>query len=337
MIGPTEQEIIEAAKRVLASPRFKNIVKNNRRHVVLVLDGITHFVSAGFVGAEVDVPGYAQKYRRHRPRQEGEDLTHERRIMDAGFDLIDPDHPSFENLLEEYLSSTTNRFRLDDKWRHDRVKGGRERDFAFLCRQTISRATVLDAFGEFDSDGAPDGFGTARSWFVAHPVTDQPYPAKMIWGMANGQSGADFTAHQARDGLRRLGFLCAQLDSGDHHPETVPQPLLEGAERQFTGSRRERNPVARQLCIEYHTRDGRLACAVCDVDFGEAYGPLGDGFIHIHHLDQLADAESEREIDPTEDLVPVCPNCHAMIHRGGANRPIADVRKAWSEANRILE
>jgi predicted HNH restriction endonuclease len=53
---------------------------------------------------------------------------------------------------------------------------------------------------------------------------------------------------------------------------------------------------------------------VCSVDFGTLYGPLAEGFIHVHHLVPLAIIGKEYQIDPIADLRPVCPNCHAVIH-----------------------
>lgn len=38
------------------------------------------------------------------------------------------------------------------------------------------------------------------------------------------------------------------------------------------------------------------------------------GFIHVHHINQISDIGKEYEVDPIKDLIPVCPNCHAMIH-----------------------
>lgn len=260
----------------------------------------------GQQGRDMDLPkSEAQELQRYR---------HDLRSHD--YEEIGPSHPDHPALLDALHGLLARRF--------DTVPSPAAKTFWRVGAG--DRRHILDAFDSFDRDGPPEGFGPARSWFVTHPDTDRPYPAKVIWGLATGKRGADFTAHQARDGLRRLGFLCAQLDKTDLPPDPAPQTLLEGAERQVTGSRRERNPVARKLCIEHHTRNGRLACVACDIDFGETYGMLGAGFIHVHHLDQLADTEGEREIDPVRDLVPVCPNCHAMIHRGGKNRPIEDIR-----------
>ena len=57
------------------------------------------------------------------------------------------------------------------------------------------------------------------------------------------------------------------------------------------------------------------ACAVCGFDFGTQFGSLGEGFIHVHHLLPLAEIRQEYAVDPIEHLRPVCPNCHAMLHK----------------------
>jgi 5-methylcytosine-specific restriction enzyme A len=36
--------------------------------------------------------------------------------------------------------------------------------------------------------------------------------------------------------------------------------------------------------------------------------------IHIHHLRQLSDINAEYCVNPVDDLCPVCPTCHAVIH-----------------------
>jgi predicted HNH restriction endonuclease len=73
----------------------------------------------------------------------------------------------------------------------------------------------------------------------------------------------------------------------------------------------ERNAKARRACIK---RRG-LNCVVCGFSFEAAYGRLGKDFIHLHHIIPVGTLHEEYEVDPTNDLVPVCPNCHAMIQR----------------------
>ena len=86
---------------------------------------------------------------------------------------------------------------------------------------------------------------------------------------------------------------------------------------------RERNPKARQACIDYWG----YKCVVCGMSFGEKYGDLGEGFIHVHHLLPIADSDGERQVDPVEELRPVCPNCHAMLHRKRPPLSIQELQK----------
>jgi|GEM_PF-1397762 len=111
--------------------------------------------------------------------------------------------------------------------------------------------------------------------------------------------------------------------------EAFLQPCFEGAPHQVTTNRYERKAKLREdFMAFFRSKDaGRLLCQACYHDFEAAYGAIGGGFIHIHHKHPLGNKQAEHEVDPTRDLVPVCPNCHAMIHRGGQNRSIAEIRK----------
>jgi 5-methylcytosine-specific restriction protein A len=52
------------------------------------------------------------------------------------------------------------------------------------------------------------------------------------------------------------------------------------------------------------------------MNFEEKYGEIGRNFIHVHHIVPISTIGQEYQIDPEKDLVPVCPNCHAMLHKG---------------------
>lgn len=89
---------------------------------------------------------------------------------------------------------------------------------------------------------------------------------------------------------------------------------VKGTEGQRIGvlvNRYERDPRLRSEAIRIH---GTI-CVVCSFDFEQSYGKLGKDFCHIHHLTPLSENEGEVSINPKEDLVPVCPNCHAMLHK----------------------
>lgn len=96
-------------------------------------------------------------------------------------------------------------------------------------------------------------------------------------------------------------------------PDEVPNTIeiFEGAKKQITVNAYERNTKARQKCIKHYGTE----CFVCSFDFERTYGERGKEFIHVHHLIQLATIGREYQVDPIEDLRPVCPNCHAMLHR----------------------
>ncbi|HHO0788469.1 HNH endonuclease [Aeromonas allosaccharophila] len=72
---------------------------------------------------------------------------------------------------------------------------------------------------------------------------------------------------------------------------------------------------------------GEIPATGLTIDFGEKYGELGKGFIHVHHMMPLSEIGEEYVVDPIKDLIPVCPNCHAMLHRRNPPLTIDDLRK----------
>ncbi len=95
------------------------------------------------------------------------------------------------------------------------------------------------------------------------------------------------------------------------YPDEIENKVLsEGAKKQVIVNAYERNQKARQECIKYYG----AKCYICNFDFEKKYGEIGKGFIHIHHKKPLSEINEEYEVDPIQDLIPVCPNCHAMIH-----------------------
>lgn len=96
-------------------------------------------------------------------------------------------------------------------------------------------------------------------------------------------------------------------------PADEGEPLTEGRVQQVTVTRHERNPRLRQLCLQHYG----YVCQVCGMNFEQVYGEIGKEYIEVHHLNPIADTDGEHALDPHEGLVPLCSNCHSMIHRGG--------------------
>lgn len=96
------------------------------------------------------------------------------------------------------------------------------------------------------------------------------------------------------------------------YPDELPEGMryLEGLAREVLVNAFERNPMARAACIAHFGP----VCQVCHLKFDDKYGPIGEGFIHVHHCVPIASIGIEYEVNPIVDLVPVCPNCHAMLH-----------------------
>ena len=108
--------------------------------------------------------------------------------------------------------------------------------------------------------------------------------------------------------------------------EEVLPGLPEGALRRVTVNRYERSQINRAICISVHG----TKCKVCGLDFGEHYGEIGFGFIHVHHIVPVSQMNSDYKIDPVNELVPVCPNCHSMLHRKAPPLSIDELKQHMS-------
>jgi hypothetical protein len=108
-------------------------------------------------------------------------------------------------------------------------------------------------------------------------------------------------------------------------PDEIPSgsAFSEGSVRRVVVNRYERDPQARLACIEAHGTN----CCICGFGFGAVYGPEAEGYIHVHHIRPLSEVGGEYVVDAVEDLRPVCPNCHAVLHLDGRCRTIEEVRQ----------
>lgn len=114
----------------------------------------------------------------------------------------------------------------------------------------------------------------------------------------------------------------------------IPVEFREGALKRRWVNAYERDDKARAACVAHHG----ARCQACGFDFAQTYGPLGAGFTHVHHVVPLAQIRQSYKVDPIRDLIPLCPNCHAMIHRGAASAreamTLEDLRALIAEARK---
>jgi 5-methylcytosine-specific restriction protein A len=86
---------------------------------------------------------------------------------------------------------------------------------------------------------------------------------------------------------------------------------FEGAKSVRAVTVYERSPLNRRLAIEIHG----LTCAACNFNFSSKYGQIGDGVVEIHHKIPVHLMNRVEVVDPRTDLVPLCSNCHTIVHK----------------------
>lgn len=177
----------------------------------------------------------------------------------------------------------------------------------------------------------PDKASTKGDWFAT--VDDYQRFASPV-GIKDGASYLETIPAQReknywRDGVRAIDastfsrvLKLAGLTGGVMEPPTIAFPPEPEPDSDFESGEEgskvlryvttyERDPRYRRQALAIHG----LRCAACDVDMGERYGAHAQGLIHVHHVVPVSQYDAPKKVDPAVDLVPVCPNCHAVIHR----------------------
>jgi hypothetical protein len=110
-------------------------------------------------------------------------------------------------------------------------------------------------------------------------------------------------------------------------PDAQTEPPKFAKRMAMIVNRYERDPAKRLQCLEHYGYD----CQICDFSFLNTYGEIGNEFIHVHHIEPLGEVGGEGDIDPKKDLIPVCANCHAMLHRQTPALKPEELRKLLKE------
>jgi 5-methylcytosine-specific restriction enzyme A len=124
-----------------------------------------------------------------------------------------------------------------------------------------------------------------------------------------------------------------ELKASDMDTEEEITEFLEGQVRNIIVNAYERDPRAREACIRHHG----AVCAACGLNFEKRYGAIGLGFIHVHHKRPLSVLRDNYKVDSKKDLIPVCPNCHAMLHRRNPPYDIEQLRSMLKNVNKQLQ
>jgi 5-methylcytosine-specific restriction enzyme A len=147
--------------------------------------------------------------------------------------------------------------------------------------------------------------------------------AEQRWSpIASGEEINDDVAANLEAEWQRLTGASSLLDTPSADADDAVT-LPEGAVRQTSVTRYERNRAARRLCIKHHG----VSCTVCDFNFEKKYGEVGQGYIEVHHLTPISQTRAAYDINPIEDMRPICPNCHAMVHQNSPPYTIEEIRE----------
>jgi 5-methylcytosine-specific restriction enzyme A len=93
-------------------------------------------------------------------------------------------------------------------------------------------------------------------------------------------------------------------------PDEMNSSYETGDSKRVLVNRYERDPKAREACINHFG----FECQVCESSMVDLYGDIAREFIHVHHLKPESLRQKGVVINPVVDLIPVCPNCHTMLH-----------------------
>ena len=118
-----------------------------------------------------------------------------------------------------------------------------------------------------------------------------------------------------------IAILPIEDETESNEDESTRFP--EGAVTTVLTNRYERDRRNRAAAISIHG----VSCRACGFNMGEQYGEVASGFIEIHHVTPISELGPGYVVDPVRDLVPLCPNCHAVVHRRTPPFSVAELRQ----------
>lgn len=97
----------------------------------------------------------------------------------------------------------------------------------------------------------------------------------------------------------------------------------EGAAYSLISQKYERSRYNRAICLKYYG----FKCRGCGDALEEKYGPIGQGVIHVHHIVPVSMMGGSYKLNPIKDLIPLCPNCHNIVHKQSPPLSIEELTK----------
>jgi 5-methylcytosine-specific restriction protein A len=202
---------------------------------------------------------------------------------------------------------TTSHPSFGSHWDQDLRREGKEALFVDLRFDFLSKVPLI-------------------SW---NELNDPPF-SKFSWGIqASGVKLPESVANV-------LEGIWKPRTRGDYPitPDEVSSDseFPEGGRNTISVNAYERDLRARAACIALFG----FNCFVCDLLLEDRYGTIAAGFIHVHHITRLSKVVTGYKVNPKKDLRPICPNCHAIIHRRKPPLSIKEARRMIKHLGSIM-
>lgn len=200
----------------------------------------------------------------------------------------------------------------------------------YLCKEILSHKVeienLLNSAGKSMSDFALDIDG--KDFNTISSLDENPHTLSFYLETMTSESSIEHLLLNEKEAelielaVSIFATLLPRPTNGYSNPEEVTG-FPEGATTQVLVNRYERDPRNRAAAISAHG----YACLACGFDFKKTYGDLGADFIIVHHIVPVSQLGPDYLIDPAKDLVSLCANCHAMIHREDPPLSLSQLKK----------
>ena len=176
-------------------------------------------------------------------------------------------------------------------------------------------------FPEADGNACPENLKNEDK-LAAHFQKHYGCP-RNAWRIHSGSRHKWYIRFRDPDWAYKVLLRDAKIEpAAGAEPAPTARQFVEGHITEVKLQRKERDPTARRACLEYYGYE----CHVCGLNLKKRYD-LPVEVIHVHHEEPLGKAKGAREVDPINEMKPVCPNCHCVIHSKDPPYSVDEVKR----------
>ena len=117
----------------------------------------------------------------------------------------------------------------------------------------------------------------------------------------------------------------------------VPEDeIFEGKLITTVTKTRKRSTKLREYAFDYYKKINQIKCDICGFNFEENYSKFGQDYIEFHHIKPISVYEEDGKIinleEARQNLVPLCSNCHKILHRNSIT--VEQLKEAMNKSER---